>query len=306
MGIKYWGGINLSTTMEQGDPVSTTGHNGDIPAGGTQAYTNAGVASLYYRRYYQVGVYGKTGGTATQAVCSIYANTTWTGTYNLGSSLGYQTFAVNKLISTTQNNVQVGWDTVGNFSQIWGRGDTYSSTSYMSGGGNTWSGMVQMALWYYDVPTAPSGNVSASAGSSNGSIDVSWNAASFGGETSGLSYRISWFKTSDNSYVGSVDTTASSTPATSYPVTGLTGGQTYYFKVAGLNSVTAAAGSTINGPYSAASSSVIVPGAYGKRYDSTSGTYVTMTKGYRYDTTAGWTPINTRKRYNGTTWVDFQ
>jgi hypothetical protein len=60
----------------------------------------------------------------------------------------------------------------------------------------------------------------------NGSLTFAWNAITHGGDV----YRMSWSTSSDFS-----SDTITSTGGTSYTVTGLTNGTTYYFRVAGWN-----------------------------------------------------------------------
>jgi hypothetical protein len=127
-----------------------------------------------------------------------------------------------------------------------GPGGTITGYSINSSGtatdsGSALSGSISGDYDWFSAPPAPS-SISVAAGSSAGSISVSWGASSVTGSVAALDGYTVQVSTASN-FSGATSSTynASTTSAT---ITGLTSGAQYYVRVAARNSVTAAAGST--------------------------------------------------------------
>ncbi len=106
---------------------------------------------------------------------------------------------------------------------------------------------------YYTLPAAPSG-LSATAG--NAQVTLSWVAPNNGG-TAITGYKIE--KADDSGFTTGLTSTTQT--GTSYVWTGLTNGNTYYFRVAAINAVATAASTTskYSGTASAAPTSGATP-----------------------------------------------
>lgn len=114
-----------------------------------------------------------------------------------------------------------------------------SSGSGSTDGYTTW-GALSGSLVYYEVPNAPTSVTVAQAALEN-AVNISWTAPSDDGGSAVTSYSIQWSYNSD--FSGS-STIATGSTATTYKLTGLTYGSTVYVKVAAVNAVATAAGST--------------------------------------------------------------
>jgi hypothetical protein len=106
--------------------------------------------------------------------------------------------------------------------------------------GTTNWGRLSGSVEYYQVPNAPTA-VSVAQAALENAVNISWTAPSDNGGTAVTSYSIQWSYNSDFSGSSTVSTGSS---ATTYKLTGLTYGSTVYVKVAAVNAVAAAAGST--------------------------------------------------------------
>ena len=132
----------------------------------------------------------------------------------------------------------------------------------LSGGTVYSSSAMYLKFSYYGLPNAPTGLTATVADSS--SINLSWTAPSTPSENSGIpeaaasKYVIQ--RSTSSSFTSPVEVT---TTGTSYTVTGLTSGTTYYFRVAAQNAISNVSGwSNAIGPWSgttnAAPSGVVV------------------------------------------------
>lgn len=101
-------------------------------------------------------------------------------------------------------------------------------------------GALSGSLVYYQVPNAPTSVTVAQAALEN-AVNISWTAPSDNGGSAVTSYSIQWSYNSD--FSGS-STIATGSTSTTYKLTGLVYGATVYAKVAAVNAVATAAGST--------------------------------------------------------------
>lgn len=109
----------------------------------------------------------------------------------------------------------------------------------VSGSPGSWSGTLAGSMYYVMAPTAPTG-LTASSDSANAAT-LSWTAPSDHGGTGIVGYRLQY--STSPTFATDVTTVELGT-GVSYTVSGLSSGNTYYFRVAGKNAVTQAAGST--------------------------------------------------------------
>lgn len=139
-------------------------------------------------------------------------------------------------LSLNGGTVEVKIDSNGSF--YFGRDS--SAGSSVDADGYTWGGALSGSLDYFTVPTAPT-SVTASQATTENAVNVSWSAPSSNGGSAITSYTIQWAYNS--SFTGS-STIVTGSSATSYKITGLTYGSTVYVKVAAVNIVATAAGTT--------------------------------------------------------------
>jgi hypothetical protein len=114
-------------------------------------------------------------------------------------------------------------------------------------------GQLSGSVEYYEVPTAPTSVTVTQAGVEN-AVDVAWTAPSDNGGSAITSYQIQWSYNSDFSGSTVVGTGSS---ATTYKLTGLSYGSTVYVKVAAVNVVATAAGTS--SVYSSSATGYIIP-----------------------------------------------
>jgi hypothetical protein len=125
---------------------------------------------------------------------------------------------------------------------------TGSVTSY-----GTVFGKLSGSLEYYQVSTAPTSVTVTQSGVEN-AVDVAWTAPSDNGGSAITSYQIQWSYNSDFSGSTIIGTGSS---ATTYKLTGLSYGSTVYVKVAAINVVATAAGTS--SVYSSSATGYIIP-----------------------------------------------
>jgi hypothetical protein len=101
-------------------------------------------------------------------------------------------------------------------------------------------GLLSGSLEYYEVPTAPSA-VSVVQAALENAVNVTWSAPSNNGGSAVTSYTLQW--SYDSSFTGAT-TIVTGSSATSYKITNLAYGSTVYVKVAAVNIVATAAGTT--------------------------------------------------------------
>lgn len=139
---------------------------------------------------------------------------------------------------------------------------------------------IYLKFSYYGLPNAPTGLTATAADSS--SINLSWTAPSTPSENSGITeaaasqYVIQ--RSTSSSFTSPVEVTTSST---SYTVTGLTSGTTYYFRVAAQNAIRNFGWSNAIGPWSSSANAAPTAGAV-VSLPSFSGSYVSGTVGVSY------------------------
>ena len=114
-------------------------------------------------------------------------------------------------------------------------------------------GQLSGTVEYFEVPTAPTSVTAVQAALEN-AVNVSWTAPSNNGGSAITSYQIEWSYNAD--FSGSTIIGTGST-ATSYKVTGLAYGSTVYVKVAAINVVATAAGTT--SVYSSSATGYVIP-----------------------------------------------
>lgn len=106
--------------------------------------------------------------------------------------------------------------------------------------GTNFGGALSGSVDYFTVPTAPT-SVSVAQANLENAVNVSWSAPSSNGGSAVTSYTIQWAYNS--SFTGST-TIVTGSSATTHKITGLTYGSNVYVKVAAVNVVATAAGTT--------------------------------------------------------------
>jgi hypothetical protein len=159
-----------------------------------------------------------------------------------------------------------------------------SNTNYSASNGLTSS---KLATYAASTPSAPS-SISVILSGTNATISISKDANGYENNVTG--YKVQ--KSSDNTNWNTANDMDSNG---TYTYTGLTGGQTYYFRVFAINIIGA-------GTLFKVSDKILIT-ALGKRYGDAGWLPISTIK--RYDGTT-WQPITTFKRYDGTSWVGFQ
>lgn len=169
-----------------------------------------------------------------------------------------------------------------------GRGG--GGTSY-SGYGTSFSGALTGALAYTESPNQPTGLTATPSPTTPGAVNLSWSSPSDNGGDGITGYRLE-YSTASN-FAGATVVNLGAVNSTT--ITGLTGGQTYYFRIAAKNAVTNAAGtwSVFSG-----STSVLVRSGV-KVWDGTQWKPASIRV---WDGTQ-WKPA-TIKVWNGTSWVN--
>ncbi|MBI1350148.1 MAG: hypothetical protein GC156_03420 [Actinomycetales bacterium] len=124
---------------------------------------------------------------------------------------------------------------------------TYTATSCVGSG----TGSIDVATG--SAPTAPDAPTGVSGTSGNTQVTVTWSAPANDGGSSITGYAIQRATNAGGPWTTVTSNTAST--STTYTVTGLTNGTTYYFRVAAINTIG-------TGPYSTASSGVKAKAPY--------------------------------------------
>jgi hypothetical protein len=114
-------------------------------------------------------------------------------------------------------------------------------------------GQLSGSVEYYEVPTAPTSVTVSQSGVEN-AVDVAWTAPSDNGGSAVSGYQIQWSYNSDFSGSTIIGTGSS---ATTYKITGLSYGSTIYVKVAAINVVATAAGTS--SVYSSSATGYVIP-----------------------------------------------
>jgi hypothetical protein len=114
-------------------------------------------------------------------------------------------------------------------------------------------GQLSGSVEYFEVPTAPTSVTAVQANLEN-AVNVSWTAPSSNGGSAITAYQIQWSYNSDFSGSSVVGTGSA---ATTYKLTGLSYGSTIYVKVAAINVVATAAGTS--SVYSSSATGYIIP-----------------------------------------------
>ena len=125
----------------------------------------------------------------------------------------------------------------------------FDNDDYAISSRSAFNGQLQYKFTYDIIPTAPLSFTATAVSSTQ--INLSWSAPASDGGTAVNGYKIQ--RSTDGSSYSTIVFDTGST-ATSYSNTGLTAGQTYYYRVAALNAVTDAFDASYSGPYSAAAS----------------------------------------------------
>jgi len=157
------------------------------------------------------------------------------------------------------NIVVWGQDTNKSGSTIRDNTNSGNSTNFSVDANYTVGASLVWSITYDILPAAPTGLTVTSSGTT---ANLSWTApALVSGETAITGYRIQ--RSTDNATWTTVVANTAST-ATTYANTGLTNGQTYYFRVAAHNDVSTTFGTTYSGPYTSSVSVAIVAPVAGK------------------------------------------
>ena len=220
-----WTGYGLvSSPTSNGVRLPTTGQlaaNGNRPIYVTAAYCywagRGGTRSL------RLGIGGN------------YSS--WRSVGSSSSAGGSGSLAINAVFQNG-GNATVAIDENGTSGFYFGRasGTGLSTDGYTTNFGGSLSGYVT----YYQVPSAPSSLTSVQNALTE-SANLSWTAPASNGGLTVTNYAID-YSTSPTFATHSTINTGSS--ATTYTVTELVYGQTYYFRVAAINSAATAAGTT--------------------------------------------------------------
>lgn len=141
---------------------------------------------------------------------------------------------------TAGQTVRVGFNQVTSSIYV-GRGEKAGiNVTSESPSGYGWSGYSLYAVVYYStLPSAPGTPTLTSTQANPGSISASWVAPGNNGGSTVTSYKLQYSKNSNFSNATTVTTTARS-----YTATGLAQGVVYYFRVAAINGVATAWGTT--------------------------------------------------------------
>jgi len=248
------GGASASvTTSFQGwGGVDSTGAYGvDLPTGGTLAFNGNRPVYVTTARFF---VAGKGGSRSVRA--GIGGQYSGYVTVASGSAAVAKDFTMNKVWQNGGSNLTTRLDGVNNDAFYFGRGADGTGSS-IDDNGNTWSGSLSGYATYFYVPNAPT-SLSATQSGTSQNVNLAWTAPT---DTQGgiTGYRIHYSTSSSFAGYVSIDTGSSTA---SYTVTGLTYGQTYYFRVMAINA-TATAASTSSVASTSASMTLITPGTDG-------------------------------------------
>jgi len=229
--------------------VDSTGGNGvDLPTGGTLAFNGNRPVYVTTARFFVAG----RGGTRS---LRFGIGGQYTGYQNVGSGSAAvaRDVTMNKVFQNGGSNLTTRIDENGTSGFYFGRGADGTGNS-TDDNGNTWSGSLSGYATYFYVPNAPTIGTAAQVGVSQ-DVGIGWTAPT---DTQGgiTGYTVDYSTSSSFTSYTSIETGST---ATTYTVTGLTYGQTYYFRVRAINAAATAAGTT-----SVASGSVsvtlVVPG----------------------------------------------
>ena len=120
----------------------------------------------------------------------------------------------------------------------------FNNDSFAISDSSSFNGQLSYSLTYDIIPTAPRTLTATPSGTT---VSLSWTAPANNGGTPITGYRIQR-RLADGSFT-TIETNTAST-GTTYSDTGLTAGATYEYRIAALNAVTTAAGSSYFSPYS--------------------------------------------------------
>ena len=230
------GGASASVTSSwQGwGGVQSTGGNGvDLPTGGTLAFNGNRPVYVTTARFW---VAGRGGSRSIRA--GIGGQYSGYVTVASGTAAVAKDFTMNKVWQNGGSNLTTRLDGTTNDAFYFGRGADGTGLS-TDDNGNTWSGSLSGYATYFYVPTAPTIGTVSQVGVSQDAT-LTWTAPS---DTQGgiTGYRIHYSTSSSFASYISLDTGSA---ATSYTITGLTYGQTYYFRVMAINTAATAAGTS--------------------------------------------------------------
>lgn len=227
-GIKFidnFSSTNLTTSPV--DPYTGVGlylvNQVKMYMGGTSGSAGAARLGLWF----SAGAYVKV---ANQTINGVAAT--------VSSATVLETATLNAVIQSGKTYYAGGWasaslaskrDTAtGSFSSYTGNGtSTTVGTTYNPGN-------LYFQILYYYLPTAP-GTPTVTSKTST-SATISWTAPSNDGGTAVTAYKIQ-YSTDNTNWTTWNEGTYSTTPSTSATITGLTPGQTYYFRVSAKNAV---------------------------------------------------------------------
>ena len=228
---------------------STSAANGiQLPTNGQIAFNNNKPIYVTTVRTFMAG----RGGTRKMRVGIGGQYSSYKNVASASNASGSVDFTVNAIFQNGGNqNVKYDEDGTGGF--YFGRDASIGGCT----DGNTadFGGSLSGYATYYEVPNAPTLNTAAQDGVSQ-DVNLSWTAPTSNGGTAITGYIIDY---STSSGFASYTSITTGSTATTYKVTGLTYGQTYYFRIRALNATASAAG-TSSIASSSLSVTVIVPG----------------------------------------------
>jgi hypothetical protein len=233
--------------------VDSSGANGvDLPTTGNLAFNGNKPVYVTTARFFVAGR-----GASRSIRVAIGGQYSGYVTVSSSGSAVARDFTLNKVFQNGGADLQTRIDENGTGGFYFGRGADGTGSS-IDDNGSTWSGSLSGYATYFYVPTAPT-SPSAVQDGLNDKVNLSWSAPSSDGGSAVTGYVIHY---STSSTFASYETIQTGSPATSYQVTGLNYGQTYYFRVMAVNAAATAAGTT-SVASSTVSAFVLLPGTDG-------------------------------------------
>lgn len=216
----------------------------DLTSGPTDPNTGVQLYLVYQVKMYMGGTSGSTGAARLglwNSATSYYqvANQTINGVAaTVSSATALETATLNAVIQSGKTYYAGGWASASLASK---RDNATGSFSSYSGNGTSGTvattynpGNLYFQILYYYLPSAPGTPTVTSYTSSTATI--SWTAPSNDGGTAVSGYKVQ-YSTDATNWTTYTEGSYSATPSTSITITGLTPGQTYYFRVAAKNAV---------------------------------------------------------------------
>ena len=225
--------VTASYTLNGG--VDSSGANGvDLPTTGNLAFNGNKPVYITTARFFVSGR-----GASRSIRVAIGGQYSGYVSISSGSSASARSFTLNKVFQNGGADLQTRIDENGTGGFYFGRGADGTGSS-IDDNGSTWSGSLSGFVNYYYVPTAPTSPSVLQEGLTT-TANLSWSVPASDGGLAVTGYVIHY---STSSTFASYETIQTGSTATSYQVTGLNYGQTYYFRIMAVNATATAAGTT--------------------------------------------------------------